>query len=173
MTPSRPGRGWRFVDHWLDGPWETADLVSLASFLALGAAGLVVAGVGTRSVDRFTGQQGWTAAGVAALAVAFVGIASWLKSGMRRLRELEADTYAAVAQATGYRAAQEAQVAAAAGPDVLVGPAERLPATVVTGRGMSRFHDPSCVFAVGKEVTAVTAATAARRDLVPCGVCLR
>ncbi|MDQ2650713.1 MAG: hypothetical protein M3Z03_14345 [Actinomycetota bacterium] len=159
------------VERFVDGPWDLTDLVSLTSFALIGLFGLIAASIGARSVDSFAAQQGWAAAGVASIGLAFVGMVSWIKAGLRRIREIQADAVDELSHLVMPIDATRSRPAIAS-DQLVVAPGNERPAEVVTGPGMSRYHHPRCVFAAGKQVEAASPSSLTRSGLTPCEVCL-
>jgi len=142
-----------------DAPWRTADLLRAAGLAAAGLTGLALTWYGASDQPDWADQLPWASLGVAATAIALLGLVSWLLAGLRRVRRLRREVLPLLAAS----AAPRRSVSAAA-----VTP---IGAALVTAPGMTRFHRPACPLAAGKPVQPVRPDDAVGAGLVPCGVC--
>jgi hypothetical protein len=138
----------------LDGPWEVADLASLAGRVLLAAIGIFVAWEGASRSVVWNDQQAWTALGIGSLVFGLAGIVGWLRAGVVRIRDVKQEVIATI---------QTAPAAATR--------ARATPTGVTLGEGMSLYHRADCIFVEGKAIRTLSPQDAERAGAAPCVVC--
>jgi hypothetical protein len=136
-----------------NSPWERTDLVRVGCWVALGIVIDVVAWYGASGSTSWSTQTGWIVVGILAPAVAAVGCAGWLVSGLRSVGAARAEVVRGLVRPT---------------VPVVVLPVS---AELVAGPRMTRFHRSNCRLVAGKKYAAVAMAEIAGRQLQACGVC--
>jgi hypothetical protein len=164
----RKGPGLQALQSMIEGPWDMSDLAALAGRSAVAVIGILVAWEGASRSVAWSTQEAWTALGVGCLVIGLTGVTSWIRSGVLRLRQTKLEVLETLRPV-------EASIArsTATPPWLTRGETGRLAddATIVLGPGMSCFHRPSCVFAVGKGLQGQRRAVARKAGAAPCGVC--
>jgi hypothetical protein len=150
----------------VDGPWDLADLVSLAGRVLLAFAGIVVAWEGASRTLVWNSQQAWTALGIGSLVFGLMGVLGWLRAGIVRIRDAKYEVLASLTPATSDASVSTAPVEPWATSRSLTRGAH-----VVRGDGMSLFHRPECIFVKDKAVRSSSRADAERDGAAPCVVC--
>lgn len=135
--------------------WVMDDLRRLLRMLALSGTGLVVAWLVASGTTDPARQEYAVAGGIVATAVAIAGLAGWLLAGMRSVRECREGAVRGAREVVARRAGTaDSPVTAGA---------------LVTAKGMTHYHQASCLMVRGKAVRAVRGTRLAA--LTACPVC--
>lgn len=145
-----------------DAPWRKRDLLRAAGLAAVGLAGLGGAWYAGSDQADWADVLPWASLGVAATAVAVLGLVSWMTAGLRRVRRLRREILPSL------------QAVAALRPSAR--PATELHALgstngFVSAPGMTRYHLATCPLATGKPIRPLRRDDAEADGLVACGVC--
>lgn len=137
--------------------------------VGLGALGTGVSWYGASGEARDGDQIPWLTLGVAATALAALGLVGWLLTALRQVRLASRHVVATVVWEHRLR-----QSAAQPGDSVVqtIG-SDAAPGAYVTAPTMTRYHRPGCQLVVAKPQVGVTSpGEIAQRGLRSCGVCL-
>lgn len=148
-------------------PWGLEDLRRLVMTLGIGVAAVAASWLGTSGTTSYTRQVHWVVLGVAGIIVEGAGIAMWLLSGMRLVRQRQAELKYRV------RANVLSRGSAPSRPSEVESVSKAGTVRFVSGRDMTRFHLPDCPLVRGKVAQAATRSAHERAGRQPCGVCLR
>jgi len=142
------------------GPWSSDHLVR--ALLGNGLGGLLIATAWFQAAiadtDAVRTRMTWLVLAIVGLVVAGVSNALWLFRGRQALTIARVALMADMRE--GLRPAPEGD-----------GPRHRAVERFVSAPGMTRYHRPTCSLAIGKELTARTAAAWSRAGMSPCEVC--
>ncbi|HEY4409677.1 MAG TPA: hypothetical protein VGO87_07330 [Acidimicrobiia bacterium] len=141
-----------------DAPWRLGDLARAGGLAGVGLAGLALSWYGGSGRADWADELPWACLGVAATAVAVIGLVTWLTAGLRRVRRLRREVLPMVQAAAVRRSPGPVATPSAGGG-------------FVTAPGMTRFHRPTCPLATGKPVQPLRVDDVDGAGLVPCGVC--
>ena len=145
-----------------EAPWRKRDFLRAAVLASIGLAGLAGAWFAGSDHADWADVLPWASLGVAATAVAVLGLVCWLVAGLRRVRRLRHEVFPLL------------QAAAALRPSAR--PATELHALgsangFVSAPGMTRYHLATCPLTTGKPVRPLRRDDAEADGLVACGVC--
>lgn len=139
-------------------PWTGSDAVALAVLSAIGAGGLVACWWGISAEANWHHQLSWVAGAVLSVAVAGLGVSLWLYRGRLRVRRAAAEVWTDLRDRHADRIDLPSPSGATEG--------------WMSGPTMTRYHLASCPLVRGKsDVSSVTAAQIAQRNLRECGAC--
>jgi hypothetical protein len=133
-------------------PWLLPDLTCLLWTVTTGAVAIFGAWVAASGSDRWSTQEAAVVVGIGGVVVATAGIAGWIQSGSRRVRD----------RAAGLQAIALARTPAHEG-------APR--AALVSGPAMTQFHRADCELVAGKSVRVEDRDAHLRGGRTPCRVC--
>jgi hypothetical protein len=135
--------------------------------LGIGVAAVAASWLGTSGTTSYTRQVHWVVLGVGGIIVEGTGIAIWLLSGMRLLRQRQTQLKYRV------RVNLLSRDSAPPRPSEVESVSKVRPVRFVSGRDMTRFHLPDCPLVRGKVAQAATRSAHERAGRQPCGVCFR
>jgi hypothetical protein len=143
------------------GPWRSEDLLRLFTAMVFGFALIAVSWTKAHDEKLFHSQYSWVAlATVGAIAIFSANVACLLRA-RRRIGERSRSVLAHFDQAF----MANVTIASSKGFDHGV-------ADLVTFRGATYFHHPSCPMVTGRELVAAPRLDHESAGLAPCGVCL-